>query len=515
MSRRDLDYERLKELAESLGRPFASVFVLSGRNDPFMADMPSRRAAAMWFADIWERLKLTPGMHDRRIHYLIISQQTPVLDVNGEAYENTEACWKRLTYAIRDARYLELIPASAIVDRRSPDPAIFRTYGKGEDEEGEDSEAHIYPSAGGTGSATVEISGPELWLPSLKLSKPTISQPYHLEIFCEKSTINDVLMPLGEQYRINIILGIGETSATACEALVERARESGRPVRVLYVSDFDPAGQSMPLAAARKIEFYGRSVEGLDIQVRPVALTHDQCVRYRLPRTPIKDSEVRGARFEARFGEGATELDAMEAVRPGELRRILVREIERYHDGTLDHRIRAAANEVAGEIVAITRQIHGRHADAIAALEAEQATISAEVERMRERVAAMESEFDERARPILAAIAQELRDAAPDADDYEWPEPEDADEDDDPLFDSTRDYVEQVERYREHQGKEAEPTVWTKRKLSLTCVMCGGAFTATQRTAKTCGDACKSQLWRDRDRKRSRTRKRHGKGWTT
>ena len=39
------------------------------------------------------------------------------------------------------------------------------------------------------------------------------------------------------------------------------------------------------------------------------------------------------------------------------------------------------------------------------------------------------------------------------------PEPEiecpdfDADEDDDPLFDSTREYVEQVDRYKEHQGK--------------------------------------------------------------
>ena len=39
------------------------------------------------------------------------------------------------------------------------------------------------------------------------------------------------------------------------------------------------------------------------------------------------------------------------------------------------------------------------------------------------------------------------------------PEPEiecpdfDADEDDDPLFNSTREYVEQVDRYKEHQGR--------------------------------------------------------------
>jgi hypothetical protein len=34
-----------------------------------------------------------------------------------------------------------------------------------------------------------------------------------------------------------------------------------------------------------------------------------------------------------------------------------------------------------------------------------------------------------------------------------WPEPRDADEDYDPLFDSTRDYVEQINRYKEHQDK--------------------------------------------------------------
>jgi hypothetical protein len=43
-------------------------------------------------------------------------------------------------------------------------------------------------------------------------------------------------------------------------------------------------------------------------------------------------------------------------------------------------------------------------------------------------------------------IAQEMRDAAPDADDFTWPEPREADEWPDPLFDSARGYVKQVDR---------------------------------------------------------------------
>jgi hypothetical protein len=49
-----------------------------------------------------------------------------------------------------------------------------------------------------------------------------------------------------------------------------------------------------------------------------------------------------------------------------------------------------------------------------------------------------------------------LRDKTPDLDEVEWPEPEAGDEDDDPLFDSTRGYVEQIDRYKQHQGKPTE-----------------------------------------------------------
>ena len=62
--------------------------------------------------------------------------------------------------------------------------------------------------------------------------------------------MNDILEPLGISYSVNIVTGIGELSHTRCVELVQRAIASGRPVRILYVSDFDPAGISMPVAVA-------------------------------------------------------------------------------------------------------------------------------------------------------------------------------------------------------------------------------------------------------------------------
>jgi hypothetical protein len=141
------------------------------------------------------------------------------------------------------------------------------------------------------------------------------AQRVQIESWAEKTTVNDILIPLAERYGAHLVTGAGELSATACSLCVERAKQDGRPVRILYVSDFDPAGQSMPVAVARKIEFLVRDGNlDLDIQVRPVLLTAQQCERYALPRTPIKETELRAGAFEARYGTGATELDALEAL---------------------------------------------------------------------------------------------------------------------------------------------------------------------------------------------------------
>jgi hypothetical protein len=287
-------------------------------------------------------------------------------------------------------------------------------------------------------------------LPTLYLTRPVILQPYHVEIWCEKTTINDVLEQVALIYGCNIVTGAGELSQTACVNLVQRAERSGLPVRILYISDFDPTGQSMPVAVARKIEhrLYLKQLD-LDIQVRPIALTAEQCREYRLPRTPIKETERRAERFEARFGEGATELDALEALHPGELRKIIEREIERYFDVDLDDAVNDTATEIEGSLARITRDVHAKHRTEIKTLEAGWKQIAKEHTR---QIAA----WRKRAKVVWHAVANDLQAQAPDPDEINWPEPADGDEDDDALFDSTRSYIEQIDRFKAHQGKPTE-----------------------------------------------------------
>jgi hypothetical protein len=285
------------------------------------------------------------------------------------------------------------------------------------------------------------------YYPMLFLERPGIEQRYHIEVWAEKTTVNDILLPLAERYGLNIVTGSGELSLTACHLVLERARRSGRPVRILYVSDFDPAGMSMPVAVARKIEFLlRRSGLDLDIQVRPVVLTAEQCREYELPRTPIKESERRAASFESRFGSGATELDALEALHPGALRRILQQEIGRYFDTSLERRVAAVDVELRAELSAINQDVERHHAEALERLRVQWQAI-------QQRVRAERQAWNDRAGQVWQSMTKALNARAPDIAAVTWPEPIPGDEDPEPLFDSRRDYLEQMAVYKRHQGR--------------------------------------------------------------
>jgi hypothetical protein len=49
--------------------------------------------------------------------------------------------------------------------------------------------------------------------------------------------------------------------------------------------------------------------------------------------------------------------------------------------------------------------------------------------------------------------------------DAEWPEPEEGNDDTDPMFDSTRSYLDQCDRFELHQGEPTEGKVAAKARV--------------------------------------------------
>jgi hypothetical protein len=440
-----IDYESIKAMAAVSRRPATTLIALTYSNDPFYI-LPHRQAAAEWFAALWrEHCQHRSQMHVRGIHYLLISLENPPNDPRTPMpYGNTDRCYAALSEAARDARLLGLVPFDRIVDERNDVPVehlpnYAETDGPASvatSDEPVEIDIESLDTIDDTILALIDgeplrplmvlgLSDPpdliempaEIEVPDapdvdievdididVSLRPPRVTPPwFHIELWCEKTTMNSILLAIARERRLNVITGPGFQSLTGAWRLIERAKRSGRPVRILYISDFDKAGEHMPVAVARQIEFIiRRNNLDLNIQLIPAALTHEQCIQYGLPRTPIKDS-VRGKEeFEARHGEGATELDALEAIHPGELRRILLREIDRYADPTFFDRMQEAEQRLEDELDDI-------HADVVTPYEQEIAALTTAPD---EIVARRDAEIDSVVGPQVDALNTRIAEMA-------------------------------------------------------------------------------------------------------
>jgi len=425
-------YDDIKALAGAIGCPVDKLIALSPANDPFYAGLPNRAEKGEWFAEIWEEFGFGDGVHLRRIHYVLISQRQHVRKPDGEPYLNTTADWKFLGTASLAARYLKLVPAEAFVDRRNPDPLIFARR-----RIGGTSVAILYDDCRLFTDLPEELDTPQLYLSGFDPE-----QDYLVEVWIEKSTQQDILLPLAQRLGFNLITGVGEMSETAARNVVGRAADSGKPTRILYVSDFDPKGREMPVSLARKIEYTLRGAElDLDITLQPIVLTPDQCDHYSLPRAPIeKRGNGHADRFEEKFGSGATELDALEALHPGELAKVVEQEVSRYLDPTLSHRVSIKRLPLDRSLKGITEDVHGQYAEAIY-----------EIENRYQQIRNDASELESDADQLWSQISSDLQEEAPSITTADIPSPRDADPPAEPLFDSTREYIEQIDSYRAWQ----------------------------------------------------------------
>jgi hypothetical protein len=451
--------------ARELGIPKKQLLVLAADNDPFNAGTKGHVEQAEWFTGLYREVGYR-GIHLRRLHYRAYDASVPNRD--REPYPNTEEQWKELQDASKYARHLGLVDPEDFRDNRAPSPYLnvhglplapdpaYELRPRGEILDWY--LPSIGTSLGGHATPAVEheVSGYEY---------ADYQQPLLVEVWSEKSGDDAVLGSIASRYGTNYVPGIGFQSVTNIRRMFRRIRDVGKPTRVLYLSDFDPAGMGMPVQVGRHTQFAFWQLEQLaseedvaNVKLEALALTEEQVVELQLPRKPIKEADRRKVGWEDRFGEGAVEIDALEARQPGSLGRLVREWVEALRDGTLSWRVLEARAEAerrveeagqdvverhraqARQTVSEFNEVAGRYRERLEALSAE---FERELGALRQRFAQQEQAFEQELEAVEVELPEMPEAITPEEHDGEvW------------MYDSGREFVEQTEEFRRRQKRE-------------------------------------------------------------
>lgn len=318
VARQPFGPEEHKRARNTLGlRHVDDLLALTRKSDPFYCGYVSQNRDAQWFGRLRRDLGFPDDSHLRRVHYKADAVGVP--KPGGTPYKNNTHDWKMLLDSARYARMLAIVDVETVGDRRGrplrdnvqawaysvPQPGVNLA-----DEEGEDWEGWAKPELK---PPSAELALPEARVGGYEYN--VADEPVLLEVWAEKSTMDDILVPLCERLGVNYVSGTGFESFHRMVTFLRRAE--AYPTKrgaVLYISDHDKAGKQMPVQVSRQLQFFAVKL-GIDavVFVEPAILTAEQVEFYGLPEAPQEEGSE----------EVKTELDALEALHPGELERIV------------------------------------------------------------------------------------------------------------------------------------------------------------------------------------------------
>jgi Histidine kinase-, DNA gyrase B-, and HSP90-like ATPase len=332
----------IKAESEAASLSVPALTVLSASNDPYRLDTAEGHALGRWCAGQIDLL--LPDRHRvihlRGLHYMLVAHGK-IQKPDGTTYENNLEDWIWLQSVVsKAARWLGYVPFERIKDNRADPPRLFRH----EDDGGYGGEAGAREIVSGE---LVEVPGQKLLLPRVRWGRgDRPRQHYRIVMAGEKSSLEDVLLPIAANAADELFLGTGEASDTHTAEIAARAAADGRPLVILYFTDFDPSGNQMPVSVARKIQAHvDLRFPELRAELHHVALTLDQVLELGLPSTPLKGTEKRATKWRDATGREQTEIDALAALRPDVLRQIAEDALLPFYDPTLDGRFEAASDE--------------------------------------------------------------------------------------------------------------------------------------------------------------------------
>lgn len=236
----------------------------------------------------------------RGLHYQLVSI----------GMTNSQKHYKRVVSAMIDARWAGLVDFDAFSDHDRS--MIGKTYCE---------ETDLYSSVE-YGKEAIQN-----WM-DIYYKNRWENQPYYPEIFIEKKALQGVFKSVCEDNYIALGACKGYPSLTFLNEAAQRfieAERNGKQTIILYFGDYDPSGEDIPRSIKDNMVLLGCE----SIEVRRIALMHDQVIEWALPPAPAKTGDSRTANWD---GIGQVELDA---VNPKKLQKLCQSAIDDIFDTEL------------------------------------------------------------------------------------------------------------------------------------------------------------------------------------
>lgn len=368
---------RLGEYANRYGLSKDELLFQSPARDPLNKGTPGDHAKARWFAGLWEQAidnRDADTIHIRGLHYVIVQLEEdiePPGNCDWERYTNTNTCYGYLSDAGAAARVLGYVPMGGIADEKNTQDVVTHYEGHntgGEITAGTDIDAVNMPEIPAVDdTATLRYESPEQYADRVadhiagrvvnRITLDTATQqPYHVELWSEKALPDAVKQAARSAGVDAIVEGEGHLSYRVAHDFVTRVEDAGKDAVVFYLTDFDPAGDTMPAAMASKVSWLDLADQLThEVTLSRLAVTDEQVDKYDLPREPV-DVDAEADAYATLAGEwedehngGAVELSALEADLDHYCR-IVSDGIATVTDDTLDKRNRQRKEQLRHEL---------------------------------------------------------------------------------------------------------------------------------------------------------------------
>ncbi len=167
------------------GQSIEKYLALYQRNDPFYMGTASHYVQARWVRWVYRAVGSPVPVHVRRLHYVAASRPD-ICRPDGSAYTNSPRDWDLMHHSCKYARYLGLIPYEVFEDRRNAQPIVF-SQGWGD---------KTAPAARWLKLMLSELAD------RLAAGLVGCQQRYYVEVWMEKSSVLDEVLPVAKEYMV-------------------------------------------------------------------------------------------------------------------------------------------------------------------------------------------------------------------------------------------------------------------------------------------------------------------------